>query len=94
MTFRPGEFATQVFAIVDIESRKLFRDPTQLVSRAVQPVLWLTVFGQVMAQVRGIHSGPVSYLSFITPGILAQSVLFSAITSACSSGSSAKKEPT
>ncbi len=59
--------------------RKLLRDPTELVSRAVQPVLWLTVFGQVMERVRGIHAGAVSYLVFITPGILAQSVLFSAI---------------
>jgi ABC-2 type transport system permease protein len=72
-------FLQQTAAVVDVEGRKLLRDPTELLSRAVQPVLWLTVFGQVMAQVRGIHSGPVSYLSFITPGILAQSVLFSAI---------------
>jgi ABC-2 type transport system permease protein len=72
-------FSLQTAAVVNVEVRKLARDPTELVSRAVQPVLWLTVFGQVMAQVRGIHSGPVSYLAFITPGILAQSVLFSAI---------------
>lgn len=45
----------------------------------MQPVLWLVVFGQVLAQVRGIHTGQLSYLAFITPGILAQSVLFSAI---------------
>jgi ABC-2 type transport system permease protein len=74
-----SRFATETFAVADVELRKLLRDPTELASRAVQPVLWLTVFGQVMAQVRGIHSGPVSYLAFITPGILAQSVLFSAI---------------
>jgi ABC-2 type transport system permease protein len=72
-------FAAETAAVADVELRKLIRDPTELVSRAVQPALWLTVFGQVMAQVRGIHSGPVSYLVFITPGILAQSVLFSAI---------------
>jgi len=72
-------FSLQTLAVADVELRKLLRDPTELFSRAVQPVLWLTVFGQVMAQVRGIHSGPVSYLAFITPGILAQSVLFSAI---------------
>jgi ABC-2 type transport system permease protein len=72
-------FAQQTLAVVDVEGRKLVRDPTELVSRAVQPVLWLAVFGQVMAQVRGIHAGAVSYLAFITPGILAQSVLFSAI---------------
>src|SRR5450755_4534201 len=73
------KFSLQTAAVADVELRKLLRDPTELVSRAVQPVLWLTVFGQVMERVRGIHSGPVSYLVFITPGILAQSVLFSAI---------------
>lgn len=72
-------FCLQTSAVADVEMRKLLRDPTELVSRAVQPVLWLTVFGQVMERVRGIQAGPVSYLVFITPGILAQSVLFSAI---------------
>jgi ABC-2 type transport system permease protein len=72
-------FAVETAAVADVELRKLLRDPTELVSRAVQPVLWLSVFGQVMERVRGIHAGPVSYLVFITPGILAQSVLFSAI---------------
>jgi ABC-2 type transport system permease protein len=66
-------------AIVQVEMVKLIRDPTEIVSRAIQPVLWLVVFGQVLAQVRGIHTGQLSYLAFITPGILAQSVLFSAI---------------
>lgn len=66
-------------AIVEVELIKLIRDPTELISRAVQPLLWLVVFGQVLAQVRGIHTGHMSYLAFITPGILAQSILFSAI---------------
>ncbi|MGB9093295.1 MAG: ABC transporter permease [Gallionella sp.] len=66
-------------AIVQVEMVKLVRDPTEVISRAIQPVLWLVVFGQVLAQVRGIHTGQLSYLAFITPGILAQSVLFSAI---------------
>jgi len=74
-----SKFCLETMAVADVELRKLARDPTELVSRAVQPVLWLTVFGQVMERVRGIHSGPTSYLVFITPGILAQSVLFSAI---------------
>jgi len=50
-----------------------------LLSRAIQPVLWLTVFGQVLSHVRGIDTGKAGYLAFMTPGILAQSVLFSAI---------------
>ena len=72
-------FMRESAAIVDIELIKLVRDPTEIISRAVQPVLWLVVFGQVLAQVRGIHTGQLSYLAFITPGILAQSILFSAI---------------
>lgn len=72
-------FISESAAIVEVELIKLIRDPTEIISRAVQPVLWLVVFGQVLAQVRGIHTGQLSYLAFITPGILAQSVLFSAI---------------
>lgn len=72
-------FLLESFAIVEIELIKLMRDPTELFARAVQPVLWLVIFGQVLAQVRGIHTGQMSYLAYITPGILAQSILFSAI---------------
>ena len=73
------QFLLQTYAVGDVELRKLVRDPVELLSRAIQPILWLTVFGQVMENVRGIHSGIGSYQVFITPGILAQSVLFSAI---------------
>ncbi len=66
-------------AVADAEVRKLMRDPTELFSRAVQPVLWLAVFGQVFSQVRGIPTGKLDYLDFMAPGILAQSILFSAI---------------
>ena len=72
-------FILESAAIVEVELIKLVRDPTEIISRAVQPVLWLVVFGQVLAQARGIHTGQLNYLDFITPGILAQSVLFSAI---------------
>ena len=66
-------------AIVQMEAQKLRHDPTELLMRAVQPALWLLVFGQVFAQLRAIPTGNQSYLSFLTPGILGQSVLFVAI---------------
>lgn len=72
-------FFRETAAIAQVELKKLFRDPTELFSRAVQPVLWLVIFGQVFSKVRGIPTGGVSYLAFMTPGILAQSVLFTAI---------------
>ena len=73
------EFFREAAAVADAEVRKLRRDPTELLSRAVQPVLWLAVFGQVFSQVRGIPTGDLRYLDFMAPGILAQSILFSAI---------------
>ncbi|WP_449412951.1 ABC transporter permease [Pandoraea soli] len=66
-------------AIADAEVRKLRRDPTELLSRAIQPVLWLVVFGQVFSAVRGIPTGKLRYLDYMAPGILAQSILFSSI---------------
>jgi len=47
-----------------------------LLTRAVQPLLWLLVFGEVFSHIRAIPTGKVPYLDFIAPGILAQSVLF------------------
>lgn len=73
------QFVRQSAAITAAELSKISRDPTELFSRAVQPVLWLVIFGQVFSRVRGIPTGGISYLDFMTPGILAQSVLFSAI---------------
>jgi ABC-2 type transport system permease protein len=73
------EFCTKALVAAELEIRKLRHDPIQLFTRAVQPVLWLTIFGQVFTQVRGIPTGNLSYLDFMTPGILAQSVLFMSI---------------
>jgi ABC-2 type transport system permease protein len=73
------DFFVQVFAIADAEFRKLRHDPIEIVTRAVQPMLWLLLFGQVMAQIRGLSGGSGNYLDFLSAGILAQSVLFTAI---------------
>ncbi|MGD0634482.1 MAG: ABC transporter permease [Beijerinckiaceae bacterium] len=72
-------YATQAYAVAAAEVSKLRHDPTELLTRAVQPAIWLVLFGEVMAQVRGLTSGQTRYLDFLAPGILAQSVLFAAI---------------
>jgi ABC-2 type transport system permease protein len=41
--------------------------------------LWLLIFGQVFGRLKAIPTGNLSYLTFMVPGILAQSVLFIAI---------------
>ncbi|HLG51774.1 MAG: ABC transporter permease [Chloroflexi bacterium] len=65
--------------VAEIEFRKLRHDPWELVTRAVQPVLWLVIFGQAFSRIRAIPTGGVSYLTFMTPGILAQSLMFVSI---------------
>jgi ABC-2 type transport system permease protein len=71
----PGQCA----ALAQIELIKLLRDPTDLLTRSAQPVLWLVVFGNVFTRLRAIPTGDLSYLEFMTPGIAAQGVLFLAI---------------
>jgi len=74
-----GNYATQAWAVAAAEIQKLRHDPLELVTRASQPVLWLVLFGEVMARVRGVSPGNIPYLDFLAAGILAQSVLFVAI---------------
>lgn len=70
---------TQIAAITDAEIQKLVHDPVELLTRVIQPVLWLMMFGEVFARVRGIPTGNIPYQSFLVPGVLAQSALFIAI---------------
>ena len=72
-------FVRGTLAIAEMEVRKLRHDPTELFTRAVQPALWLLVFGQVFSRVRAIPTGHLRYIDFMAPGVLAQSVLFIAI---------------
>ena len=74
----PG-FIRKTVPLAEMEIWKLRHDPTELVSRVVQPALWLLVFGPIFGRVHGIPTGGVRYLDFMAPGILAQSVLFIAI---------------
>jgi ABC-2 type transport system permease protein len=72
-------FFSKTLSVAEMDVRKLHHDPTELITRAVQPALWLLVFGEVFTRLHIVPTGNLSYLSFITPGILAQSVLFIAI---------------
>lgn len=72
-------FIDDVLTITEVEVRKLRHDPTDLFTRAIQPILWLLLFGEVFSRIRAIPTGGLPYLDFMSPGILAQSVLFIAI---------------
>jgi len=74
-----SQIISKSYVMAEMEARKLFRDPTELITRAVQPILWLGIFGEAMSKLRAIPTPGFTYLQFITPGILTQSVTFIAI---------------
>ena len=73
------QYVKKVFAITEMEMQKLLHDQWDVFTRSIQPVLWLLLFGGVFGRLRVLPEGMGSYLDFVTPGILAQSVLTIAI---------------
>jgi ABC-2 type transport system permease protein len=72
-------FIDKTFVIAEVEIRKLRHDYFELITRSIQPILWLLILGQVFNRMHAIPTGNLSYISYMAPGILAQSVLFVAI---------------
>ncbi|WP_232069357.1 ABC transporter permease [Mycobacterium saskatchewanense] len=70
---------SRVAAFAIVELQKLQHDRTELVTRMVQPALWLLIFGTTFSHLHVIDTGSVSYLAFLAPGIIAQSALFISI---------------
>jgi ABC-2 type transport system permease protein len=65
--------------MIELELRRLKHDRTELYFRAVQPILWIVVYGPVMSSVKAIPTGDTPYTDFITPGVLIQSTTFLSI---------------
>jgi len=65
-----------MLVMIELELRRLRHDRTELYFRAVQPILWIVVFGPVMSSVRAIPTGGIPYTDFITPGVMIQSTTF------------------
>lgn len=74
-----ARFPARVGAMCLVELQKIRRDRSELVTRAIQPALWLLIFGETFTRLRAIPTGSTPYLDYLAPGILAQSALFIAI---------------
>jgi ABC-2 type transport system permease protein len=72
-------FFFHTITLTELDLRKLRHDSTQIWVRLIQPALWLLVFGNALSKFRIIPTGDYSYLQYLTPGVLAQSVMFIAI---------------
>ncbi|HEY7858505.1 MAG TPA: ABC transporter permease [Candidatus Nanopelagicales bacterium] len=70
---------SRIAAMCLVELQKLRHDRTELVTRAIQPALWLIIFGETFTRLRAIPTGSIPYLDYLAPGIMAQSALFIAI---------------
>ena len=70
-----------VYAVLEREVLRMFRQRTRLLSAMVRPLIWLFVigagFGAVLQQ-----AGGVSYQQFLVPGVLGMTMLFGAMLAA------------
>jgi ABC-2 type transport system permease protein len=73
------QFPNRVVTFCLVELQKLSHDRTEIFTRAIQPVLWLVIFGETFNRLHAIPTGNVPYLDFLAPGIIAQSSMFVAI---------------
>jgi ABC-2 type transport system permease protein len=71
--------AARAGAMCMVELQKLRHDRTELYTRAIQPALWLLIFGETFTHIRAIPTGGIPYLDYLAPGIIAQSAMFIAI---------------
>ncbi|MFE7565888.1 ABC transporter permease [Streptomyces sp. NPDC057539] len=69
----------RVVAMCVVELQKLRHDRTELYTRAIQPALWLLIFGETFTRIKAIPTGGIPYIDFLAPGIIAQSAMFIAI---------------
>lgn len=70
-----------IYAVLEREVVKMFRQRTRLLSAMVRPLIWLFVIGAGFGTVVGRAHG-VDYQQFLVPGVLGMTVLFGAMLAA------------
>jgi ABC-2 type transport system permease protein len=72
--------ADRVVTLCWVELRKIRHDRSELYTRAVQPALWLLIYGEVFNRIHAFKLPPgITFLAYLSPGIMAQSALFIAV---------------
>ena len=74
-----ARMASGTAAMSLVEWRKLKHNQLDLLTRSVQPLLWLFVFGTALENLHAVPTGGISYRAYIAPGIMAQAAMFVAI---------------
>ena len=66
-----------LYALWEREFRVYLRERSRILSSAISPVLWLFVFGSGMGSAFSV--GNVNYQTYIFPGIIAMTLIFSSV---------------
>jgi ABC-2 type transport system permease protein len=66
-------------AMAQAEMRKLRHDHLDIITRSVQPLLWLFIFGTALRNNHSLTIGTLDYRAYIAPGVMAQAAMFIAI---------------
>jgi ABC-2 type transport system permease protein len=75
----PRRMADGTFAMAQAELRKLRHDHLDIVTRSVQPLLWLFIFGTAIDHAHLLKLGDLEYRAYLAPGVMAQAAMFIAI---------------
>ncbi len=67
------------YAMAQAEMRKLRHDHLDIITRSVQPLLWLFIFGTALSSNRSLTLGTLDYRAYLAPGVMAQAAMFIAI---------------
>jgi ABC-2 type transport system permease protein len=76
---RAGRLRDGTVAMGWAELRKLRHDHLDIFTRAVQPLLWLFIFGTALRRNQTLSGGFHDYRAYLAPGVMAQAALFVAI---------------
>jgi ABC-2 type transport system permease protein len=71
--------AEGTLAMAQAEMRKLRHDHLDIITRSVQPLLWLFIFGTALSNNRSLTLGRLDYQAYLAPGVMAQAAMFIAI---------------
>jgi ABC-2 type transport system permease protein len=74
-----ARIADGTLAMAQAEMRKLRHDHLDIITRSVQPLLWLFIFGTALRNNRSLTAGAHEYRAYLAPGVMAQAAMFIAI---------------
>jgi ABC-2 type transport system permease protein len=74
-----ARMAGGTIAMAQAEMRKLRHDHLDILTRSVQPLLWLFIFGTALRNNHSLTLGRLDYRAYLAPGVMAQAAMFIAI---------------